>query len=141
KQLNRGDFEDLPEYEVEKVVDERWENLPARKGRKARRIKRYLTRFVGYGPEWDEWLTEQDLRNAPLVLQEWKDSGRTKKESRAVKEPGAENARREPKTETPPVIDQHKEDLSNKESAPKGFEDKEGGSGRQLRSRRERKLA
>lgn len=38
-------------YEVERILEEKWENLPAKKGKKARCIKRYLMQFVGYGPE------------------------------------------------------------------------------------------
>ena len=30
------------------------------------------TRWKGYGPEFDEWLTAYRLRNAPEVLAEWK---------------------------------------------------------------------
>lgn len=66
KNLNRSDFESLPEYEVEKIIMEKW-----RKGPRGRRVPLFKTRFIGYGPEYDEWLTLKDLRNAPLVLKEW----------------------------------------------------------------------
>ncbi|KAG8727274.1 hypothetical protein FRC10_006270, partial [Ceratobasidium sp. 414] len=63
--LNRADFDEKPEYEVEKIVDERW----VKKGK--RRQKQYLTRFVDYPEEWDEWLFRQNLTNAPMILKEW----------------------------------------------------------------------
>lgn len=66
KSLNRGDFESLPEYEVERIIAEKW-----RKGPRGRRIILFKSRFVGYGPEYDEWLTRKDLRNAPLILKDW----------------------------------------------------------------------
>ena len=68
KSLNRDDFETLPEYEVERIVAEK-----SKKGPRGRRIQLFKSRFVGYGPEFDEWLTKKDLRNAPLILKEWQD--------------------------------------------------------------------
>lgn len=67
KSLNRDDFEVLEEFEVDKIVSERY-----RKGRSGRRIIQYLTRFKGYGPEADEWLSPNQLRNAPDVLSDWR---------------------------------------------------------------------
>lgn len=63
--LSRDDFKALPEYEVERII--------AQKVRKQgkRRIRLYKTRFMGYGPEFDEWLTARQLRNAPEVLMAW----------------------------------------------------------------------
>jgi hypothetical protein len=116
KHLNREDFEQLPEYEVERIVDEKWGNLPARKGRKARREKRYLTRFVGYGPEWDEWLRPQDLRNAPLALQEWKNGVSAENKERALPGTDGEEASRRPRAMEPPAVKQH-EDRLNEEKA------------------------
>jgi len=66
KSLNREDFEDLSEYEVEDITGEKY----IKKGN--RKIKYYKTRFRGYGPEWDEWLTAGKLKNAPEVLERWK---------------------------------------------------------------------
>jgi hypothetical protein len=65
KHMNRDDFDKKPEYEVEQIVDEKM----IKKGQ--RRQRRYLTRFVGYSPEWDEWLSKQQLTNAPMALKEW----------------------------------------------------------------------
>lgn len=65
KHLNREDFDKKPEYEVEEIIDEKM----VKKGQ--RRQRRYLTRFVGYSPEWDEWLSKQQLTNSPMVLKEW----------------------------------------------------------------------
>ncbi len=65
RHLNRDDFDKRPEYEVEKIINERW----IKKGK--RRQKQYLTRFVDYPEEWDEWLFRQNLTNAPMVLKEW----------------------------------------------------------------------
>ena len=66
KRLQREDFDTRPEYEVDTIVGERW-----RKGPRGRRIQQFKTRFTGYGPDADEWLTRTDLRNAPAVLQAW----------------------------------------------------------------------
>ncbi len=66
KHLNREDFEELRETEVECIVNER-----LRKGRKGRKIREYKVRFLGFGPEHDEWLTKPMLRNAPEVLLQW----------------------------------------------------------------------
>jgi len=67
KSLNREDFDELPEYEVDKIVAER-----RKKGRNGKRILQYLTRFKGYSEEFDEWLTENQLKNAPEPLKNWK---------------------------------------------------------------------
>ncbi|CCO34027.1 hypothetical protein BN14_08119 [Rhizoctonia solani AG-1 IB] len=66
RHLNRESFEEAPEYEVEKIVDEEL----AKQGLK--RVRKYKIRWKGYGPEFDEWLTAYWLRNAPEVLAEWK---------------------------------------------------------------------
>ena len=67
KSLNREDFDELPEYEVDKIVAER-----RKKGRNGKQILQYLTRFKGYSEEFDEWLTENQLKNAPEPLKNWK---------------------------------------------------------------------
>ncbi|CCO38249.1 hypothetical protein BN14_12417 [Rhizoctonia solani AG-1 IB] len=66
RHLNRESFEEAPEYEVEKIVDEKL----AKQGLK--RVRKYKIQWKGYGPEFDEWLTAYRLRNAPEVLAEWK---------------------------------------------------------------------
>lgn len=66
KSLARADFVDLPEYEVEKIIAERW-----RKSRNHRRVQELLTRFSGYDSSYDEWLPRKHLRNAPEILRDW----------------------------------------------------------------------
>ena len=65
KHLNRKDFSDNPEFEVDRILDQKW----VKKGK--RRLKKYKVRFIGYGPEWDEWLSRQALTNAPDKIKEW----------------------------------------------------------------------
>lgn len=63
---------------MEAIIGEFYENVRARKvGGKGRRLKRYVTRFVGYGPEADDYLTRSDLRNAPKILQAWETRDKT----------------------------------------------------------------
>jgi len=52
KNLNREDFEVLPEYEVDKIITER-----RKMSKNGGRIIQYLTRFKGYTANSDEWLT------------------------------------------------------------------------------------
>ena len=66
KRLNRQDFNELPEFEVEAIVGER-----LRKTRAGRRTREFKVRFTGYGPEFDEWLPPRNLRNAPELLAHW----------------------------------------------------------------------
>jgi hypothetical protein len=66
KGFNRLDFEELPEYEVEKIIDSKWS-----KARNGRRLQLYKVRFTGYPPNYDEWLTKKDLKNAPEILRQW----------------------------------------------------------------------
>ncbi|QRV94990.1 Retrovirus-related Pol polyprotein from transposon [Ceratobasidium sp. AG-Ba] len=68
KPLQRGLEEDNDVYEVEKIVDEGWQ----KKGR--RKVHIYRIRWVGYGPEEDQWITANKLRNAPDVLKDWESS-------------------------------------------------------------------
>ena len=67
KSLNQEDFDDLPEYEVERIVAE-----CQKKGRNGKHILQYLTRFKGYSEEFNEWLSENQLKNAPEPLELWK---------------------------------------------------------------------
>ena len=67
KSLNREDFDNLPEYEVEKIVAER-----RKKGRNGRRILQYLTHFKGYSEDYGEWLTGNQLKNALEPLEIWR---------------------------------------------------------------------
>lgn len=73
RHINRLDFEDLPEYEVDKIIAEKFE-----RGRGGRRVRKYKTRFTGYSEEFDLWLTKTQLRNAPEVLKQWETSLRGK---------------------------------------------------------------
>ncbi len=61
----------MPELEVERIVRETW-----RKGKQGRRVKYYKVRYVGLGPEEDEWKTRQGLKNAPDVLKDWETQGK-----------------------------------------------------------------
>ena len=74
--LNRQDFNELPEFEVDAIIGER-----LRKTRTGRRTHEFKVRFTGYGPEFDEWLPPRNLRNAPELLVHWqatKNSNTTK---------------------------------------------------------------
>ena len=62
----RLDFEDLPEYEVEAIVDQ------GRFKERGRWRTKYLVKFVGY--DEPEWLPEKDMINAPDIVHEWKRS-------------------------------------------------------------------
>ena len=65
KHLLRKDFLEEPEHEVEAILDEKWVK------RHHRKLKQYLVKFLGYGPEWNEWLSKQALANAPDILKDW----------------------------------------------------------------------
>ena len=67
KSLNREDFEDLLECEVERIMAE-----CRKKGRNGKQILQYLTHFKGYLEEFDKWLTANQLKNAPEPLELWK---------------------------------------------------------------------
>lgn len=77
KKINRADFETLPEDEVEQIVAERWIK------RRTTQVPQYKVRWLGYGPEYDEWKTKPELVNAPLVLEAW-----IRKQSRTPKSYG-----------------------------------------------------
>ncbi len=72
RRFHRADFADMPELEVERIIGETW-----RKGKKGKRVKYYKIRYVGLGPEEDEWKTRQGLRNAPDILKDWETSGKS----------------------------------------------------------------
>ena len=59
KSLNHEDFDELPEYEVDKIVAKRW-----KKGENEKQILQYLTYFKGYLEEFNEWLMGNQLKNA-----------------------------------------------------------------------------
>lgn len=64
--MKRMNFEDLPEYQVDRIVAESW-----RKGRNGKHIPIYRVRYTGYGPEADTWEPRQNLKNAPAILKNW----------------------------------------------------------------------
>ena len=64
RSLNRENFDNLPEYEVEKIVAKR-----RKMGWNGRRILHYLMCFKGYLEDYDEWLTGNQLKNAPEPLE------------------------------------------------------------------------
>ena len=66
KKMTRLDFEDLPEYEVESIIAERMFRTSGKRG-----VRQYRVRFTGYGADSDEWLTKNQLKNAPEVLENW----------------------------------------------------------------------
>ena len=80
KRLNRQDFNELPEFEVEAIIGER-----LCKTRAGRWTKEFKVRFTGYSPEFDEWLPPRNLRNAPELLASWQatKSSRNTKEHKA----------------------------------------------------------
>ena len=73
KSLNQEDFNKMPEYEVEQIITE-WK----KKGKNGTRIIQYLTWFKGYLANSDEWLSPNQLKNTPDILEQWK---RDKKQS------------------------------------------------------------
>ena len=75
RRLQRADFEEEPEDEVEAILGERF-----RKIGKGRRIKEYHVRFKDQGPENDEWLPTKNLKNAPEILADW-NKGQSKRKA------------------------------------------------------------
>ena len=63
--LNRKDFQDLPEVEIERIIAERWKRV------RGRRVQQFKVRWMNYGPEHDEWLTKSKLKNAPEPIAKW----------------------------------------------------------------------
>ncbi len=82
KHFNRADFEDEPEYEVERIVGEFWEDAaltPAQRkqGRKPRRIQKYIVKWVGYEDE-EDYLDRKALNNAIEPLRKWETRDKSK---------------------------------------------------------------
>lgn len=67
KESTRESFEELPEVEIERIIDERMRKTQGN----GRRQREFKVRFVGYDETHDEWLTKKKLRNAPDILNEW----------------------------------------------------------------------
>lgn len=62
----RPDFDKMAEYEVDRIIGERW-----RKTRHGKRQRQYQIRWKGYGPEDDTWELRNNLRNAPEIIRTW----------------------------------------------------------------------
>ena len=62
KQEEEGRIESEDEYEVERIVEEKEEEG----------TRYYRVRFYLLPPENDRWMTEDQLVNAPKILEEWK---------------------------------------------------------------------
>ena len=63
KSFNWEDFNEMLEYEVKQIITER-----KKKGKNGKHIIRYLTQFKGYLADLDEWLSPNQLKNAPDIL-------------------------------------------------------------------------
>ena len=57
KHLGGADFTEVPEFEVEKNLKSHW-----RAARNGQRTEELLTKFVGYGPQYNEWLTRKKYK-------------------------------------------------------------------------------
>jgi hypothetical protein len=51
------------EWEIEEILRSRW------KDKKNKRFKQYYVKWKGYGPEYNEWLDADDLKNSPDLIQ------------------------------------------------------------------------
>ena len=56
--------EESPEFEVDQILGHKRVGV--------RKTLRFLVRWVGYGPQFNLWLSERDLRNSPVLLREYK---------------------------------------------------------------------
>ena len=65
KPLGHSDFEALPEFKVEQVLQEQ-----RRKAKNGRQVPEYLIRFVGYDATYDKWLTRKATQECPRCLTE-----------------------------------------------------------------------
>lgn len=61
----RPHFEEEPEYEVEAILGHRLTSKATGNRRE------YYVRWKGYGPESDEWLSEDAMRNSPTLKREY----------------------------------------------------------------------
>ena len=73
KKLDRANFDTLPEFEVEKILHNRW-----RKVCNGQHVQELLVRFTRYVTSSDEWMMRRQLKNAPDILDAWDQLGQTK---------------------------------------------------------------
>ncbi|KAI4293616.1 hypothetical protein K525DRAFT_161709, partial [Schizophyllum commune Loenen D] len=52
------------EFEIDRILEHKWD------ARKKKRV--YKIRWSGYGPRYDSWHTELDLKNSADTLREYK---------------------------------------------------------------------
>jgi len=72
--ISTGEEDDQPEVVIRDATNEFEIEciLGSRRFRKGKRfVKKYLTRWVGYGHKFDTWLTRKDLKNAPDLLRDF----------------------------------------------------------------------
>ena len=60
-----GDTEDLQSWEIEKLLNKRTRT------RKGKKIVQYQVRWLGWGPEWDQWYDLDKLDNAKELVEEY----------------------------------------------------------------------
>ena len=68
--------EDEEEFEIEIILDMKETSRRTKKtkhsGKKRQVVRKYLVRWKGYGPEYDEWIDEQELqRNCKRLIKEF----------------------------------------------------------------------
>lgn len=81
KSINRADFDERKEWDVERIVDETIRTIRGRK------VPFYRVRYLGYGSEEDHWINENGLHHAPEILRGW----------RRQKERESDNHQRQPR--------------------------------------------
>ena len=69
KNLDHEDFKALPEYEVNKIITEQ-----GKSSKNGWKTIQYLVWFKGYTANSDKWLTSSQLKNAPEILEQWKNN-------------------------------------------------------------------
>lgn len=60
-----GDTEDLQSWEIEKLLNKRTRT------RRGKKIVQYQVRWLGWGPEWDQWYDLDELGNAKELVEEY----------------------------------------------------------------------
>ena len=75
--LAQESFEEKPEFEVTEILAEQLSRT-----RTGRHTKEFKVIFVGFGPEYDEWITKKNLKNALLIIVTWDKAQEDRKRSR-----------------------------------------------------------